>query len=388
MKLSLPNKAIALSIAVLLIALFGAADANAQAGSNWLINQAKKKFDTNQDGILQKAEVTGRFKDNFERFDKNSDGEIDQDEMLALADQFGEGIANRLKKVRQKDIPVPKTLKRKTNVRYRKGGSSNWKLDVVWPKAKPETPRPAIVFVHGGGWAAGDKGSGLWRNMPIAYAKKGYVCISVNYRLIGEDPLPACVSDCKNAVRWLRANAEDYHVDPDRIGAFGTSAGGHLVSMLGLAGAEADLEGDGPYQEFSSAVSAVCCVAAPTNFPQWFGEKIVIKEIGPKLSKIFGTDEVNKIRDIAIQASPITWVKTNPDPSVPFLVIHGTDDVTVPVFQGDSFAKALEEAKYDVTYLKFDGAGHGVFHQHQQETHPAVEKFFSRTLKDKKPKAH
>lgn len=390
MKLSLLNKAIGLSIAVLLIALFGAADANAQAGSNWLINQAKKKFDTNQDGILQKAEVTGRFKDNFERFDKNSDGEIDQDEMLAVADQFAEIIANRRKKsqnkVRQNDIPLPKTLKRKTNVRYRKGGSNNWKLDIVWPKTKPEKPHPAIVFVHGGGWSAGDKSGGLWRNMPIAYAQKGYVCISVNYRLTAEAPLPACVSDCKNAVRWLRANAEDYHVDPERIGAFGISAGGHLVSMLGLAGAEANLEGDGPHQEFSSAVSAVCCVAAPTNFPQWFGKEIVIDEIGPKLSRIFGANEVNEIRDIAIKASPITWVKTDTDPSVPFLVIQGTDDMTVPVFQGDSFTKALEEAKYDVTYLKFDGAGHGVFHQHQQETSPAVEKFFSRTLKDAKPK--
>ncbi len=105
--------------------------------------------------------------------------------------------------------------------------------------------------------------------MPISYAEKGYVCISVNYRLIKEAPLPACVSDCKNAVRWLRANAEQYHVDPDRIGAFGISAGGHLVSMLGLAGTEADLEGDGTYQEFSSAVNAVCCVVTVHGIFNW-----------------------------------------------------------------------------------------------------------------------
>lgn len=392
MKLSLPNNTTGLSVAVavLLLALCGTSDASAQTGSNWLINQAKKKFDTNQDGILQEAEVTGRLKDHFERFDKNSDGQLDQDEMLALANQYGGGVTDRLKnnrkKVRQKSIPVPKTLKRKTNVRYRKGNSNSWKLDIVWPKAKPESLRPAIVFVHGGGWTSGDKGDGLWRNMPITYAQKGYVCLSVNYRLTGEARLPACVSDCKNAVRWLRANAEKYHVDPDRIGAFGSSAGGHLVAMLALAGADANLEGDGPYQEFSSAVNAVCCVAAPTNFTKWFGEEIDITRINPKLLRIFDDRDVNKIRDIATQTSPITWVKPDTDPTVPFLIIHGTDDLTVPVFQGDSFAKALEEAKFDVTYLKFDGARHGVFHQRQQETHPAVEKFFARTLKDSQPK--
>ena len=390
MKLSLVNKAIGLfvSVAVLLVAFIGAADANAQATSNWLINQAKKKFDANQDGILQKAEVSGRLKDHFERFDKNSDGQLDQDEMLALANQFGESIANRFrnqKKSFQKNIPVPKTLKRKTDIAYRKGGSKSWKLDIVWPKAKPESPLPAIVFVHGGGWTAGDKGGKLWRNMPIAYADKGYVCLSINYRLTGEAPLPACVSDCKNAVRWLRANAEKYHVDPDRIGAFGISAGGHLVAMLALAGAEADLEGAGPYQEFSSAVNAACCVAAPTNFPKWFGEEIDITKIGPKLIGFFGESDVNKIRELATKTSPITWVKPDTDPSVPFLIIHGTNDLTVPVFQGDRFAKALEEAKFDVTYLKFDG-GHGAFHQHQEETFPAVEKFFARTLKDGQPK--
>ena len=388
MKLSLPNKVIGLSIAVLLIALLGAANANAQASSNWLINQAKKKFDTNQDGILQKAEVTGRLKDSFDLFDKDSDGQLDQDEMLALANQFGGSIANRLKnqkKAFQKNIPVPKSLRRKTNIAYRKGGSKNWKLDIVWPKAKPESPLPAIVFVHGGGWTTGDKGDKLWRNMPIAYAQKGYVCISVNYRLTGEAPLPACISDCKNAVRWLRANAEKYHVDPDRIGAFGISAGGHLVAMLALATAEANLEGAGPYQEYSSAVSAVCCIAAPANFLKWFGEEIDITKISPKLVRFFGENDVNKIRDMATKVSPIAWVKPDTDPSVPLLIIHGTNDLTVPVFQGDSFAKALEEAKFDVKYLKFDG-GHGAFHQHQKETLPAVEKFFARTLKETKPK--
>ncbi len=384
-KPSLFKKAVGVYAAVLLIALCGLPQVKAQATNDWLINQATRKFDANQDGVLQKSEVTGRLKDNFDRFDKNSDGQLDQDEMLALANQFGKRVADRLKNnskgAWQKKIPVPKTINRKTDVRYRKGGSNSWKLDILWPKAKPKTPRPAIVFVHGGGWSGGDKDNGLWRNMPIAYAEKGYVCISVNYRLTGESPLPACVSDCKNAVRWLRANAEKYHVDPNRIGAFGSSAGGHLVAMLGVAGADAKLEGDGPYQEYSSEVNAVCCIAAPTNFQKWYGEEIHITEINPKLERIFGDNDVNKIRDVAIKVSPITWVKSQTKSSVSFLVIHGTDDLTVPVFQGNSFAKALEDAEFDVTYLKFDGAGHGVFYEEKQKTEPAVEGFFARTLK-------
>jgi len=193
------------------------------------------------------------------------------------------------------------------------------------------------------------------------------------------------VSDCKNAVRWLRANADKYHVDPKRIGAFGISAGGHLVAMLGLAGAEADLEGAGPYQEHSSAVSAVCCVAAPTNFPKWFGEEVDFTRVHAKIEGFFGDREVSTLRDIATNASPITWVKADTDSAIPFLIIHGTDDKTVPIFQGDSFAEALEAAKFDVTYLKFDGAGHGVFHQRRKETQPAVEQFFARTLELNRP---
>ena len=138
-------------------------------------------------------------------------------------------------------IPVPKNLVIAADIPYRPGDSKFWTLDLAMPKAQSEKPRPALVFVHGGGWSSGDKRRGTFKTIPIEYAQKGYVCISVNYRLTSEAAFPACLEDVKCAVRWLRAHAEKYNVDPDRIGGYGNSAGAHLVSLLGLVGKEAHL---------------------------------------------------------------------------------------------------------------------------------------------------
>ena len=146
---------------------------------------------------------------------------------------------------------VPAGVQLLTDIGYREG-SEKWRLDLAMPKENGGGPRPAHVIVHGGGWRSGDKGGGQWRSLPLEYAAKGHVCISVNYRLTDEAPFPACVEDVKCAVRWLRANAEKYNLDPQRVGAYGNSAGAHLVAMLGLVGPEAKLEEDGPYQDQSS----------------------------------------------------------------------------------------------------------------------------------------
>ena len=105
------------------------------------------------------------------------------------------------------------------------GDSKAWRLDLARPTAKSAEPRPAIVFIHGGGWRGGDKRRGTFLNGALDYAAKGYVCVTLNYRLLAEAPFPACIEDCKCAVRWLRANAQKYNIDPDRIGGYGNSAG-------------------------------------------------------------------------------------------------------------------------------------------------------------------
>ncbi len=204
--------------------------------------------------------------------------------------------------------------------------------------------------------------------------------MTINYRLVGEAPMPACIEDVKCAVRWLRAHAKEYYVDPDRLGAYGNSAGAHLVAMLGLCPASAGLEGDGPWQEYSSMVQAVVCSATPTNFPFRSiesQEKTDLVRRSRLINRVFAGPE-ETLQQRLRQASPMTYVTAD---APPFLIIHGTADRTVPVSQSDELVKALREVgAKDVTYMRIDGAGHGVFGQNIEQTGPAREAFFERTL--------
>ncbi|MCC9603313.1 alpha/beta hydrolase [Stieleria sp. JC731] len=267
---------------------------------------------------------------------------------------------------------IPDDVKLIDNVSYR-SGSNACKLDLLIPKNLGDSTRPAIVFVHGGGWRNGDKRRGYFFSGAIEYAQKGYVCATINYRLTGEAPFPACIEDTKCAIRFLRANADKYHIDPDLIGAYGNSAGAHLVSMLGLATKEAGLEGDGPHQDQSSAVQAVVASATPTDFLNWSGKETSIRQ----LEQRFRSSE-KPAKELASLSSPITHVSAD---APPFLLIHGTADRTVPYRQGKSFHDALKKAgAKDVELITIEGAGHGVFNQHAPKTHPAMEKFFARFL--------
>lgn len=267
---------------------------------------------------------------------------------------------------------VPDDVQLVPDIAYRDGNPA-WKLDLVKPRDAAATPRPAIVFVHGGGWRSGDKRRGYFLNGAVEFAQQGYVCVTVNYRLTGEAPFPACVEDVKCAVRWLRAHAAEHGVDRERIGAYGNSAGAHLVSMLGLTDASDDLEGDGPWREYSSSVQAVCASATPTDFLNWGRRGQSFRGESKLLAGPADTLEKRKLL-----ASPMSHVSED---APPFLLVHGTADRTVPFSQGASFAKALEAAGADdVTFMEFDGAGHGVFQQHYEETGAAMKKFFKRTL--------
>ncbi len=268
---------------------------------------------------------------------------------------------------------APSGVKVIPDIAYREGNEA-WKLDLAMPEARGKETRPGIVFVHGGGWRGGDKRRGNFLRGALEYAARGYVCITVNYRLTDEAPFPACVEDVKCAVRWFRAHAEEYHLDPDRIGGFGNSAGAHLVAMLGLTGPDAKLEGDGPHPDQPSLLQAVCCAATPTNFPNWPNG---VQWFGRPGGLLAGDRKSLAAR--AKKASPITYVEAD---APPFLVVHGSADRTVDVSQGDAFVEALKKAGADdVTYIRIDAAGHGVFIQHTEKTGPAMEAFFARTLR-------
>ncbi len=329
--------------------------------ANWLSSQ-----DPNKDGKIALDESTGLMKSNFKRNDTNSDGFLDKDELGDLSDRlsgvvrrFRDGIANRSRPSRaaltneQVLERVPDGVTVELDIAYREGNDA-WKLDLAMPSKKSDEPRPAIVFIHGGGWVGGDKRAGPFIGHALQYAAKGYVCVSVNYRL-DNAKLP-CIQDVKCAVRWFRAHAEKYNFDPERVGAYGNSAGAHLVTMLGVSHTEKSLEGDGPWQDFSSAVQAVAASATPTV---------------PRLRG--GSEEDVKL------IQPMSYVSAE---APPFLLFHEESDRTVNVSNSDDFVKALEKAgAKDVTYRRYtDGTGHGVFSRNIQETGPAMESFFARTI--------
>ncbi len=286
---------------------------------------------------------------------------------------------------------VPSGVKVVPDIAYRDGPSKAWRLDLAMPAESSDTPRPAIVFVHGGGWRSGDKRRENFLRPTLEFAAKGYVCITVNYRLLNETSIAGCVEDVKCAVRWLRAHAKEYGVDPKRIGAHGNSAGAHLVAMLGLCPPSAGLEGDGPWQEHSSIVQAVVASATPTSFlvpmndrmrKQRTAKSDNQQQRGPRRAAD-GRSSRSRLADMSEEArrkiSPITYVNGD---APPFLLVHEESDRTVGVHQSDSFVKALREAgAKDITYMRYtDGSGHGVFGARIAETGPAREAFFARTL--------
>lgn len=256
---------------------------------------------------------------------------------------------------------------------YREGNPA-WKLDLAMPESRGATLRPALVIIHGGGWRSGDKRVGMWKELPVEYAKRGYVAVSLNYRFAAEAPLPACIEDVKCAVRWLRAHSKDYNIDPARIGAFGNSAGAHLTAMLALAGPDARLEGDGPYQEHSSAVQAAVVAATPVDFLDWGAPRAG----AGNWENLFGGPK-ETVLDRARKSMPLTYVHAA---APPILIIHGNADKTVPISQSQKLAAALKQAgAKNFTFLIVDGAGHNAFAAGESATRGAMQSFFDRHLR-------
>jgi acetyl esterase/lipase len=362
----------------LLLALFctnasGQNSETAKESPASVVERWLSSMDKNSDGKITREESTGLMKRFFGRNDANKNGALERDELMALSTRLQKGRSTRNSQPRSgsqnTSLPsIPDDVKVEADVPYRPGESKAWRLDVIMPKQDQGKLRAGIVFVHGGGWRSGDKRAGTFWQGAIDYAQKGYVCITVNYRLTGESPFPACIEDVMCAVRWFRAHAKKYNLDPNRIGGYGNSAGAHLVSMLGLVQSDAKLAGDGPYRDQSSLLQAVCASATPTDF-LLFGSRR--SEDGKRRPGSVPTD-LKKI------CSPITHVRAD---APPFLLIQGTSDNTVNVKHGDTFVAAMKKAgANDVTYIRIDDAGHGVFNQHAERTKPAMAEFFARIL--------
>ncbi len=260
------------------------------------------------------------------------------------------------------------------DVVYATVGDKEILLDLYVPKNTAVKP-PLLVWIHGGGWQAGSKDScRLYRE-----TQRGYAVASLNYRLSHDAMFPAQIHDCKGAIRWLRANAEKFGYNADRIGVAGSSAGGQLVALLGTSGGVKELEGNvGGNLDQSSAVQAVCDFYGATNFHTIIKQRKQVKSRpSSALTKLFG-GTVEEKPEIATLASPVTFLdKTDP----PFLLIHGGKDNIVPVEQSTSFEKLLKQVNVPVTLLILEEAGHGGRPFNSKETNQRLQSFFDKHIK-------
>ncbi|MFN0105850.1 MAG: alpha/beta hydrolase fold domain-containing protein [Bryobacteraceae bacterium] len=274
--------------------------------------------------------------------------------------------------------PTPAGVRAERNIVYAKAGDRELQLDLYLPEKPAGKPMPLIVWIHGGAWRAGSKD-----NAPVApLVAHGYAGASVGYRYTQEAPFPANVQDCKAAIRWLRANAAKYNIDPNRIGIWGSSAGGHLVSFLGTSGDVAEFEGANGVTGVSSRVQAVVDWFGPTRVARMSHHPSRMDHDSPESPE-------NQLAGALVQQNPELAERLNParyaskdDP--PFLIQHGDADPLVPLEQSEILTDALKAAGAKVELEVLHGAGHGGPQFQTPENLRRVRAFFDLALRPQK----
>lgn len=284
-------------------------------------------------------------------------------------------VAVRLAAQQPADGPKPADdLVVERNVEYARRGETSLTMHIFHGKDAPSGPKPCIVWIHGGGWKSGIKESGF--SMLPVFAKNGYVCATIGYRFSQDAIFPAQINDCKAAIRYLRAHAEKYEIDPKRIGVWGISAGGHLCALLGTSGDVKELDGDAPWSDQSSRVQAVCDFCGPSDFVSWYDGKEMNPTAGEAIGQLLG-GEYPATAKLAKEASPVTYASAD-DP--PFLIMHGDKDGLVPLKQAELLEAALKKAGVDATLDVIEGGGH-VWKLDLDDSGKKVFAFFEKHLK-------
>ncbi|MFO1477777.1 MAG: alpha/beta hydrolase [Verrucomicrobiota bacterium] len=264
------------------------------------------------------------------------------------------------------------------NIPYVENGHPKQVFDLFLPEKTPDKPMPLMIWIHGGAWMGGSQSS-----PPVLYLlSRGIAVASIQYRFSQDAIWPAQAHDCKAAIRFLRANAGRYGLDPDRFAAGGDSAGGHLAAFVGTSGDVKETEGDLGPTNVSSRVQAVV---------DWFGPTDLVvmgKQAGPgglmqhdstnsPESRLVG-GPIQERKELARTANPITYIDRN-DP--PFLIMHGDADRLVPLAQSVILAEALMQAGVrEVTLETLHGADHEGPQFFGPDSRRLVEEFVVRTL--------
>jgi acetyl esterase/lipase len=260
---------------------------------------------------------------------------------------------------------VPENVGFERDVEFSNPDGQHLQVNLARPK-EGSGPFPAVVCIHGGGFRAGKRES--YDKLCLTLAQNGYVAITVTYRLAPAYPFPAAVLDCKSAVRWLRANAARYRVDPARIGVMGGSAGGHLAQFLGVTAGVKEFEsGENPEQ--SSAVACVVNFYGPSDLTKSYGASVDAAEVLPLF---FGGDLSTKRRE-HIVGSPLYWATPH---AAPTLIIHGTKDDHVAYEQATWMADRLKACAVEAELLTLEGAGHGFKGADAEKAEAAMLAFF------------
>lgn len=231
------------------------------------------------------------------------------------------------------------------DVPYVKNAHERQKLDIAY--SKEGAARPLLVWIHGGAYMGGDKAENhaVWAEL----VKDGYAVATINYRLSGDAKWPAQITDCKAAIRYLRAHAKVYNIAPDRIAAWGSSAGGHLAALVGTSGTAKKLD-VGEYLDQSSAVSCAVDMFGPIDFekmPQFTSPESPEARMWRKAT--------SQALDLAREACPITYLSKD---TPPILIFHGDADGVVNISQSQLFDAALKKAGAPGEFIALPGVGH------------------------------
>lgn len=266
--------------------------------------------------------------------------------------------------------PDTKKIITKDDITFAKVGDEELKLNLAMPTGKG--PFPLVVCIHGGGWRAGNRKD--LNMLTKKLAENGFVAATVSYRLSDKAQFPAQIHDCKAALRFLRAHAKKYKINPNKVGAIGFSAGGHLVSLMGTADKSNGLEGNGGHPDQSSRVQAVVSFFGPTDFiTKSWNEQVE----GYFFVPFFGGKYEAK-KDLYAKASPLKYV-TKDDP--PFLFFHGNKDQLVGLHHSEKMTKALNKLNVPAELVVMEGEAHGWGGQKLLQTIDQSIQFFQEKLK-------